>query len=45
MQEKNESICLIYQDNKFIGIVTIEDAVEEIVGNIYDEYDDEIVNK
>lgn len=39
MQEKKETICVICSEDKFVGIVTVEDALEEIVGNIYDQYD------
>ena len=38
MQEKHETFSIILDKNEFIGILTMEDAIEEIVGNIEDEY-------
>ncbi|MCF7925063.1 MAG: hemolysin family protein [Candidatus Izimaplasma sp.] len=32
--------CLMTDDGKFIGVTSLEDILEEIVGNIYDEHDD-----
>lgn len=38
MQDERESIALVYEKYDFVGVVTVEDAIEEIVGNISDEY-------
>ena len=38
MQEKHETFSVITDNNEFIGILTLEDAIEEIVGNLEDEY-------
>lgn len=39
MQKEHIQMAIVEKNKKFIGIVTLEDAVEEILGNIYDEYD------
>lgn len=38
MQERHETFSVILDKDEFVGILTMEDAIEEIVGNIEDEY-------
>lgn len=45
MQEKHAHMAIVYEGSKIIGIVTMEDIFEEIVGDIYDEDDDGMIEK
>ncbi len=42
MQEKKVHMAIVIDEyGQFAGIITLEDLLEEIVGNIYDEFDSE----
>ena len=38
MQKEHIHMAIVEKNKEFIGIVTLEDAIEQILGNIYDEY-------
>ncbi len=45
MQEKKSHLAVIYDRQHPIGLVTMEDIFEEIIGDVFDEDDDGLIKK
>ncbi len=41
LQKSRQAIAIVKKGHEVVGVITLEDAIEEVLGNIYDEFDDE----
>ena len=41
MQRSRQAIAIVKKGHEVVGLITLEDAIEEVLGNIYDEFDEE----
>ncbi len=40
MQRTRQAIAIVKKGHEVVGLLTLEDAIEEVLGNIYDEFDE-----
>ena len=40
MQKSRQAIAVVKKGHEVVGLLTLEDAIEEVLGNIYDEFDE-----
>ncbi|MEK2645658.1 hemolysin family protein [Bdellovibrio sp. BCCA] len=45
MQEQKSHMAVIYEQTKYVGLITMEDIFEEIIGDVFDEDDDGLIKK
>jgi len=46
LQQKKMNLAIVIDNNmKVMGLISIEDIIEELVGEIFDEYDAELLNR
>jgi putative hemolysin len=45
MQEQRKHMSIVVQNSRPVGIVTLEDILEEVIGDVFDEDDDGLVDR